>query len=112
MSFDAVARWVSRQCGRPSAFLLAVASIVAWAMFGPASGYSDTWQLVINTSTTVITFLMVFLIQASQNRDADALQLKIDELIRAISEASDELIGAENASQDARDAFRVGRIKQ
>ena len=76
------AQWVSHVTGRPIAFLLAVTSIVVWGLTGPLFGYSDTWQLVINTATTIITFLMVFVIQNTQNRDTASLHIKIDELIR------------------------------
>jgi low affinity Fe/Cu permease len=81
--FDQVANAGSRQAGRPSTFALALLVVVTWAVTGPVFQYSDTWQLVINTGTTIITFLMVFLIQNSQNRDSAAIQVKLDELIRA-----------------------------
>lgn len=81
--FPNFARFMAGAAGKPVTFALAVASIVIWAVLGPAFGYSDTWQLVINTATTIVTFLMVFLIQNTQNRDTQALQLKLDELIRA-----------------------------
>jgi low affinity Fe/Cu permease len=81
--FDKAANAAARQAGRPSTFALALFVVVAWAITGPIFQYSDTWQLVINTGTTVITFLMVFLIQNSQNRDSAAIQVKLDELIRA-----------------------------
>ena len=76
------AQWASHITGRPLTFMLALASIVVWAMLGPFFGFSDTWQLVINTATTIITFLMVFVIQNTQNRDTAAMHIKIDELIR------------------------------
>src|SRR4051812_10297351 len=82
--FNRFAKWASRAAGHPGAFLIAVASIVVWAITGPTFHYSDTWQLVINTATTIVTFLMVFLIQNTQNRDSAAVQLKLDELIRAV----------------------------
>ena len=84
--------------GQPSAFILAVAVIVVWAVSGPVFNWSDTWQLVINTGTTIVTFLMVFLIQNAQNRDASAIQAKLDELIRA-SRARNEFIGIEHLTQ-------------
>lgn len=81
--FPNFARFAANAAGTPMTFALAVASIIIWAVLGPVFGYSDTWQLVINTATTIVTFLMVFLIQNTQNRDTQALQLKLDELIRA-----------------------------
>jgi len=86
--------------GKPIVFLFASLSVVIWATTGPLFGYSDTWQLVINTSTTIITFLMVFLIQHTQNRDTLALQLKLSELIFAVSEAENRLAAAEDLSED------------
>lgn len=82
VAFGKVAQWISIQCGRASTFIIACAAIVAWAVTGPMFHYTDTWQLVINTGTTIVTFLMVFLIQNTQNRDMSALHLKLDELIR------------------------------
>jgi low affinity Fe/Cu permease len=90
----ATAHW----CGSPLAFFLACGSVVLWAVLGPVFGYSDTWQLIINTATTVLTFLIVFLIQNTQNRDARALHLKLDELIRALHPAKNEMIDIENLS--------------
>jgi low affinity Fe/Cu permease len=92
----AVARWT----GGSSAFLLAVAVVVVWAATGPLFGFSDTWQLVINTGTTVVTFLMVFLIQRSQNKDAMAIQLKLNELVAALKGASNRLIDIEELSEE------------
>jgi low affinity Fe/Cu permease len=86
--------------GTPSAFSLALLVIVAWAATGPLFDYSDTWQLVINTGTTVVTFLMVFLIQNTQNRDAQAVHLKLDELIRAVEQARTELVDLEDLSDE------------
>jgi low affinity Fe/Cu permease len=88
----ATARWT----GKPVAFLLATAAVIIWAATGPLFGYSDTWQLVINTSTTIVTFLMVFLIQNTQNRDTMALQLKLSELILAVNEAENRFASAED----------------
>jgi low affinity Fe/Cu permease len=93
--FSQAASATSRWTGRPSAFLLCCLIVVVWAASGPVFHYSDTWQLVINTGTTIVTFLMVFLIQNTQNRDNNALQAKLDELIRA-SQAKNEFIGIEH----------------
>jgi low affinity Fe/Cu permease len=90
---------ITNAVGSPIALLVAVGVIVAWAVTGPLFGFSDTWQLAINTGTTVVTFLMVFVIQASQNRDGKAIQLKLDELIRANRGARNEFIDVENASE-------------
>jgi low affinity Fe/Cu permease len=98
--------WVARQAGSPFAFAAAAILIIAWALAGPFLGYSDLWQLTINTATTVITFLMVFVIQNSQNRDAEALQIKIDELIRATLGAENALLDLENLPQGNLDEFR------
>lgn len=86
--------------GSPGAFLFALVIVIAWAAAGPAFSYSDTWQLVINTGTTILTFLMVFLIQNTQNRDAKALHLKLDELIRAVDGARTKLVHLEDLSDD------------
>ena len=90
-----VARWA----GQPLAFVLALAIVIVWGVSGPVFAWSDTWQLVINTGTTIVTFLMVFLIQSAQNRDASALQAKLDELIRAAGKARNEFIGVEHLSE-------------
>ena len=92
--FDSFANTVARWTGSPAAFLVCVVVVVAWAVAGPFFGFSETWQLVINTGTTIVTFLMVFLIQNTQNRDSVALQTKLDELIRT-SDAEDDFIGIE-----------------
>jgi low affinity Fe/Cu permease len=97
--FRIVAAKVARWSGHPGVFAAACLSIVIWAVSGPIFGYSDTWQLIINTSTTVITFLMVFLIQNSQTRDSDAMHLKLDELLRAIDEAETDFIDLEERSE-------------
>lgn len=94
--FAAIARFVSRMAGRPITFICAVLAIILWGLTGPIFGFSDTWQLVVNTATTIITFLMVFVIQNSQNRDAAAMQAKLDELIRAVSDARNHFIGVEH----------------
>ena len=93
--FERFARWTSNGVGRPESFTLALLMIVVWGVSGPLFGYSDTWQLVINTATTIVTFLMVFLLQHSQNHDTAAIQAKLDELIRSNEEASNRLIGIE-----------------
>jgi low affinity Fe/Cu permease len=97
--FDAFARRASILCGKPIVFLAAVATIVAWAVTGPLFGFSDTWQLVINTGTTIVTFLMVFLIQNTQNRDALAVQIKLAELIIAAKGTQNRLANAEELSE-------------
>ena len=97
--FEHIAGRVAAWSGRPWAFVGAVTIIIAWALSGPLFGWSDTWQLVINTGTTIVTFLMVFLIQNAQNRDAAAIQAKLDELIRAVGHARNEFIGIEHLSE-------------
>jgi low affinity Fe/Cu permease len=97
--FTKFASVVSFLSGQPLAFVLAVSTIVIWGVTGPMFGYSDTWQLVINTGTTIVTFLMVFLIQNSTNRDAAAMQAKLDELLRAVAKARGEFIGIEHLSE-------------
>ena len=93
--FGKAAGTVAHVAGRPVAFITCCSIVLIWAVTGPLFGYSDTWQLIINTGTTIITFLMVFLIQNTQNRDARAIHLKLDELIRAIDKARDQLIDLE-----------------
>jgi low affinity Fe/Cu permease len=94
--FTAIANRIARFVGDPIAFILALTIVIVWALVGPLFHYSDTWQLVINTGTTIVTFLIVFLIQNSQNRDAAAMQAKLDELIRALQEARGQFIGIEH----------------
>ncbi len=98
--FRKFAHRTSAIVGSPWSFIIAVVVIIAWAFSGPLFGFSDTWQLVINTSTTIITFLMVFLIQNTQNRDAQAIHLKLDELLRAVKEARTELVDLEDMSDE------------
>ena len=106
-TFGAASRAIASASGRPGAFLLAAAVVLVWALSGPLFHYSDTWQLVINTGTTVITFLMVFLIQNTQNRDSEALQLKLDELIRAVKGANNAMIDLESLEQEQLDRIRA-----
>lgn len=100
MLFRKIAQETSKYMGSPWAFVTAVLVVIFWGISGPVFGFSDSWQLVINTSTTILTFLMVFLIQNTQNRDAHAIHLKLDELIKAIKEARDQLIDVEDLSDE------------
>ena len=104
--FTRFAKRTALASGRPSAFFLAVLVIVTWAVTGPLFHYSDTWQLVINTGTTIVTFLMVFLIQSTQNKDAEATQVKLDELIRAVGHARNELLDLEELEESDLDELR------
>ena len=97
--FATFARATSRLAGRSATFVIAVLIVLTWAVSGPIFGYSSTWQLTINTFTTIVTFLMVFLIQATQNRESEAIQLKLDELILALDSARDEVMDSENLSE-------------
>jgi len=104
--FTRFATGASRATGRPATFVLAVTIVVVWAVTGPMFGFSDTWQLVINTGTTIITFLMVFLIQNTQNRDSEAMHVKMDELIRAFEGAHNALLDLEELEDEELDAVR------
>jgi low affinity Fe/Cu permease len=99
-AFRRFAHHAAQAMGKPSAFGLALLIIIVWGLMGPVYNYSDTWQLVINTGTTIITFLMVFLIQNTQNRDTQAVHLKLDELIRAVEQARTELVDLEDLSDE------------
>lgn len=98
--FSRFAESVARAAGKPLTFVLSMAMIIVWAVCGPLFGFSDTWQLVINTSTTIVTFLMLFLIQRSQNRDTKALHVKLNELIAAVAGASNRLIDVEDLTEE------------
>jgi low affinity Fe/Cu permease len=104
--FDRMATKVTKASGRPSAFILACSIVIAWLVTGPIFNYSDTWQLVINTSTTIITFLMVFIIQQTQNKDTVALQIKLNELIASSQSASNRLVNVEDLTAEDLDTLK------
>ena len=104
--FTRLTKGTAHATGRPLTFVAAVFIVVLWAATGPLFGFSDTWQLVINTSTTIVTFLMVFLIQSTQNRDTEAVQVKLDEIIRAIGTAQNELLDLEELEEEDLDRIR------
>lgn len=105
--FTRFAKWTARAAGQPAAFGIAVSIILIWGLSGPVFGFSDTWQLVINTGTTIVTFLMVFLIQNTQNRDSEAIQVKLDEIIRAIEGADNALLDLEELDEKELDHIRA-----
>ena len=105
--FTRFAKWASRAVGRPAAFAIALAALVLWGVSGPLFGFSDTWQLIINTGTTIVTFLMVFLIQNTQNRDAEAMHVKLDELIRSNKAAHNALLDLEDLEEEELDRIRA-----
>ena|SRR5882724_2091593 len=110
-SFGRFSRQVARATGQPTAFGAALVIVLLWAVVGPFFGFSDTWQLVINTGTTIITFLMVFLIQNTQNRDSEAMQIKLDELIRAIDHAQNALLNLEELEEKDLERIRANYVK-
>ena len=105
--FSRFAKWTARTTGHPAAFVIAVLIILVWGITGPLFDFDDTWQLVINTGTTIVTFLMVFLIQNTQNRDSEAMQLKLDELIRAMQGAHNALLDLEELSEHDLERIRA-----
>lgn len=111
-NFRHIAHWASELFGSPWAFTIALAFIVLWALSGPFLGFSPGWQLTINTATTILTFLMVFLIQNTQNRDSRAMHLKLDELIRAVKAARNNLIDLEELGDDELDALHTEFVKE
>lgn len=104
--FTRTAKWASHASGRPITFIMALSIILVWAILGPLFQFSDTWQLVINTGTTIITFLMVFLIQNTQNRDTEALQIKLDEVLRSMENAHTVLLDLEELDDEELDLIR------
>ena len=111
MNFDKLAQAVARSAGRPLTFIIALALVIVWGVSGPFFGFSNTWQLIINSGTTIVTFLMVFLIQNTQNRDTDALQVKIDELLRVTEGARLALLNLEEMKTDDLDRIKEGFVE-
>jgi low affinity Fe/Cu permease len=109
--FGRLARLTAHAMGQPVAFGTALAIIILWAISGPIFGFSDTWQLIINTGTTIITFLMVFIIQNTQNRDAEAMHIKLDELIRAMDQAQNALLNLEELEEEDLDRIRADYLR-
>jgi low affinity Fe/Cu permease len=110
--FTAIASWIADAAGQPAAFVLALGIVIVWAVTGPVFGFSETWQLIINTGTTIVTFLMVFLIQNSQNRDTASMQAKLDELLYHMPGAREEFIGIERLSAREVEAIRCALEKE
>ena len=110
--FERMAQGVAGWAGRPPAFMLALLIVIVWVVTGPFFKWSDTWQLVINTGTTIVTFLMVFLIQNSQNRDGAAIQAKLDELLRALEQARSRFVGIEHMTEEEIEQIRVALEKE
>ena len=110
--FSRFAKWTASAAGKPVTFGLALLTIVVWGVTGPVFHYSDTWQLIINTGTTIVTFLMVFLIQNTQNRDSQAMHAKLDELILAVKDARNVLIDSEDMDEDELKSIREKAIKE
>ncbi len=109
--FSHVAKWISRTTGHPASFMLAMFTILVWLITGPIFHFSDTWQLAINTATTIVTFLMVFLIQNTQNRDSEAMQLKLDEIIRSLEGAHNALLDLEELTEEELDQIKAPYIE-
>lgn len=109
--FGRLARLTAHAMGQPAAFGIALAIIILWGISGPIFGFSDTWQLIINTGTTIITFLMVFIIQNTQNRDAEAMHIKLDELIRAMDQAQNALLNLEELEEDDLERIRANYLR-
>ncbi len=110
--FTRIATWIADAAGQPATFVLALLTVIVWAVTGPLFAFSETWQLVINTGTTIVTFLMVFLIQNSANRDTASMQAKLDELLRALEGARERFIGIEHLTSTEVEAVRAALEKE